>query len=473
MNKPSFIGFFLALAFALTSIGSQDYRNFGWHLTLFFSENNRLVASSLNTEPPYPLSLQLSSGNLTFIKSAAQNEKAAANEKIDARDLVLWTTLVIALLIFSFYFLVQTKQKQVRNETMNTLRAELMVLFNDAPCGYHSVDAQGVIININNTLLKWLGYERQEVIGKIRFSDMVEGEYDGFREATASAVKSGLVKTEIILKTRSGERFPVILGVVNTGDANRDLTRRLFTTIDNSTCYEARERIKNLDQELEAFSYSISHDLRAPLRSIDGYSKILQEDYAALLGDEGKRVLNVVMSNARRMGRLIDDLLDFGRLGRAPMQVSNVNMTFMVNGIVRELLAKIPERKVDIRVDELLPVSADADMIRQAWFNLIENAIKYTGKNEHATIDIQSYRLGNTELCYKVKDNGVGFDMQYSGKIFGVFQRLHKMQDFTGTGVGLAIVKRIISRHGGRVWAEASLDGGATFYFTLPTEHGI
>ncbi len=339
---------------------------------------------------------------------------------------------------------------------------ELEDLFNNSACGYHSIDDNGYFVRINNTLLRWLDYERAEVLGKLKFLEIVDSsDRPGVEKALAVAGKKDSLKGKFSLIKKNGQQFPVILTAIK-----RD-THVLYCTIDNSECKEAMDRIKNLDQELEGFSYSISHDLRAPLRSIDGYSKILQEDYGSKLDDEGKRVLTVIMSNAKRMGKLIDDLLEFSRLGRKEMQPSKLDMTRLVNNIAEELMVREPARHIELKVDDLHTAVADAEMMRLVWFNLLENAVKYTGKKDRAVIEVRSSDT-NGEVCYQVRDNGVGFDMKYAPKLFGVFQRLHKIQDFTGTGVGLAIVKRIISRHGGRVWTEAALDQGAIFYFTIP-----
>lgn len=350
---------------------------------------------------------------------------------------------------------------------------ETLLLYDNAPCGYHSVDGEGRVVHINRTLLLWLGYEKDEVLGKIKFTDIIDEDAGCVNEKLRVMVNAGRGKIEVNLIRKSRERFPVVLGIMPAGADGADKSNVLFSSIDNTRCHEAFERIRVLDQELEAFSYSISHDLRAPLRSIDGYSRILQEDYGQKLDEEGRRVLNVVMSNARRMGKLIDDLLDFGRLGRKSIQRALVNMEATATAITQDLNTQEPARQFEIRIGELLPAIADGDMMRQVWFNLLENAFKFTGKKEFSSIDISSFKVNDGEICYMVKDNGVGFDMRYVDKLFGVFQRLHKIQDFSGTGVGLAIVKRIISRHGGRVWAEASLNEGATFYFTLPVENEI
>lgn len=341
-------------------------------------------------------------------------------------------------------------------------------LFDNAPCGYHSIDDHGYFKDINNTLLEWLGYERQEVLDGMKFADVIDkNDLPLFEESFSVFKERGSpFRGEFNFVKKSGTSFPVILSVLTT-EVNGKI---FYSSWDNTECNQALKKINHLNQELEAFTYSVSHDLRAPLRSIDGYSRILQEDYGDVLDEEGRRVLNVITNNAKRMGKLIDDLLDFARLGRKDIQRSGINMTGLVNNVVRELLLQRPDRKIDINIDELDKAFADADMIRQVWVNLIENAMKYTGKKDLATIEISSYSRDG-ELCYSVKDNGVGFDMKYAPKLFGVFQRLHKMQDFSGTGVGLAIVKRIITRHAGRVWAEGSLQEGATFYFAIPNNY--
>ncbi len=398
--------------------------------------------------------------------------KSTGSESSDSQNVAMWSVIAILLVTSSFHLLTQLIKKQTARQRKDLMQKETLLLYDQAPCGYHSTDENGIVINMNKTLLQWLGYERHEVAGTMRFIDMIDGPSDEAEANIRSLMDRRKEKVDLQFLRKSGERFPTIVSLMPAEALTGDPAKFFFATLDNTMCHEALERIKTLDKELEAFSYSISHDLRAPLRSIDGYSRILQEDYAANLDDEGRRVLNVVTNNAKRMGRLIDDLLDFGRLGRKALQHANVNMTGIVNNIIHDLQAQEPGRKIEVIVDELLPSSADGEMIRQVWFNLLENAVKYSGKKDVSTIEVRSYKISDSEICYEVKDNGVGFDMQYAGKLFGVFQRLHKMQDFSGTGVGLAIVKRIVSRHGGRVWADAALNQGATFYFTLPVEHG-
>jgi signal transduction histidine kinase len=229
----------------------------------------------------------------------------------------------------------------------------------------------------------------------------------------------------------------------------------------------ASSEISHLNKELEAYTYSVSHDLRAPLRSISGYSQILKEDYSDKLDAEGQRVISVIINNAKRMGQLIDDLLEFSRTGRKEMNKTRIQPDEMVKEVIRDLTQNQNGHPIHIRIEPLATALADASMLRQVWINLISNAIKYSAKKDQTKIEIGSFNDIEGTGFY-VKDNGVGFNIEYKDKLFGVFQRLHKSDEFEGTGVGLALVKRIITRHGGKVWADAKLGEGAIFYFSLP-----
>jgi light-regulated signal transduction histidine kinase (bacteriophytochrome) len=220
------------------------------------------------------------------------------------------------------------------------------------------------------------------------------------------------------------------------------------------------------NKELEAFSYSVSHDLRAPLRAIAGFVQILDEDHAAKLDPDARRYLERVKVNAGRMGQLIDDLLSFSRIGRAAIQKQNVDLTAMATSIAQDAIAA-SGRDITLSVAPLPPCFGEPSLLSQVFVNLVSNALKFTAKVPNAAITI-GCRI-NGENVYFVRDNGVGFDDRYAEKLFGVFQRLHRAADFEGTGVGLAIVHRVITRHGGRIWAEGKLNEGATFYFTLPS----
>jgi signal transduction histidine kinase len=221
------------------------------------------------------------------------------------------------------------------------------------------------------------------------------------------------------------------------------------------------------NKELEAFSYSVSHDLRAPLRSIDGYSRVMIEDYGDKLDDEGKRTLNVIIKNALRMGQLIDDLLAFSRIGKQNLRKVNLDMNALTQVVATELKEQ-QRRDVELNVKSMLAIQGDSSMLKQVITNLVSNAFKYSNKKAKSVVEIGSY-AENGHHIYYVKDNGAGFDMRYYDKLFGVFQRLHSANEFEGTGVGLALVHRIVSKHGGKVWAEGKVDEGATFYFSLPT----
>lgn len=239
---------------------------------------------------------------------------------------------------------------------------------------------------------------------------------------------------------------------------NEELERRVT---------ERTAQLEATNKELEAFSYSVSHDLRAPLRAIDGFSHVLLEDYYDKLDDEGKRFLNIIKSNTQHMGKLIDDLLALSHFSRQEIGISYIDMDKLAKTAFEELKATASERTVLLDIKTLHPAKGDQSMIRQVFTNLLSNAIKFTRPKETAIIEVGGWKEEN-ENVYYIKDNGVGFDMQYVHKLFNAFQRLHSNAEFEGTGIGLAIVQRIIHRHGGRVWAEGKVNEGATFYFTLP-----
>ena len=230
-------------------------------------------------------------------------------------------------------------------------------------------------------------------------------------------------------------------------------------------------QLEAANKELEAFSYSVSHDLRAPLRAINGFANILLEDHAKQLGKEGQRTVDVICDETKRMGQLIDDLLAFSRVGRQSLDAVEIDMGGLAQAVFDECAVRTTGRQIQFQLHPLPAAEGDWAMLRQVWVNLIANAVKYTRPRDTAVIEIGG-RAEGTEHLYYVKDNGVGFDMKYVGKLFGVFQRLHGDAEFEGTGVGLAIVQRVIHRHGGRVRAEATLNGGAVFYFTLPVRKG-
>jgi signal transduction histidine kinase len=264
------------------------------------------------------------------------------------------------------------------------------------------------------------------------------------------------------------EHFVAVFDVISARKEAEESVRRLNLELEE----RVRQRTAQLEaanQELEAFAYSVSHDLRAPLRAVDGFTRILVDDYGNRLDEEGLRLAGVIRHQAARMGKLIDDLLAFSRVGRVEAQPAEIDMTSLAQAVFEECVDGAKDRKIRFKLDPLLPTRGDPSLIRQLLTNLLSNAVKYTGPRPEAEIELGSRVEGNQNI-YWVKDNGVGFNQKYSGKLFGIFQRLHSDEEFEGTGVGLALVRRIVGRHGGRVWAEGKLHEGAVFYFALPNQ---
>lgn len=254
------------------------------------------------------------------------------------------------------------------------------------------------------------------------------------------------------------------IGKLEEENQQKDVIVALNATLEK----KVKERTLELEisnNELESFSYSVSHDLRAPLRIINGYGKMLLKNNKDKLDARGQEDLQVIMDNAKHMGNLIDDLLNFSRLGRAAIEKDKVNMTDMVKAVVEEVKSE-SNTKAEIKLGEFEPTECDPALMKQVWVNLVSNAVKYSRKKENPVIEIGSTGH-NGHQTYYIKDNGVGFDMEHADKLFAVFQRLHKVTEYEGTGVGLSLVQRIISKHGGKIWADGKVDEGATFYFTL------
>ena len=315
------------------------------------------------------------------------------------------------------------------------------------------------------------GYAADEILGQhvavfYTPEDVALGKPQAQLEAAA---REGRVEDEGWRLRKDGNRFwadTVITAMrdptgalIGFGKVTRDLTRRR----------RIEEQLAQSNAELERFSYSVSHDLRAPLRAINGYAQAVLEDYAAALDAEGQRFLGIIRDSAKRGGELIDALLNFSRLGRQTLSMEPVDLTELARAVVDELRRSADVEGMDVIVDPLQPTRGDRTLLRQVLANLIGNAFKFSRGRPHPQIEIGARREGQA-VVYFVRDNGVGFDMRYADKLFGVFQRLHRADEFEGTGVGLALAQRIIQRHGGRIWADGKVDGGATFFFTLPAE---
>ena len=287
-------------------------------------------------------------------------------------------------------------------------------------------------------------------------------------EVTAAQLAVAATEKEAVrqeLAVTAKEKEDARKELVEIAEEKEDARKKLEVTAEQLKLKD--EQLVISTKEMEAFSYSVSHDLRAPLRAIDGFTQILVEKYDEKLDDEGKRITSIIRASTLQMGKLIDDLLSFSRLGRQEVKKSIIDTILLVNEIYKELRKASPKRDIEFVVGDLPVARADGDMLRQVWTNLLSNAIKFTGQTEKAKIEIGS-TSDNSSITFYVKDNGAGFDMKYVNKLFGVFQRLHSVEEFEGTGVGLANVKRIIERHGGKVWAEGKVGEGATIYFSLP-----
>ncbi len=542
-------------------------------------------------------------------------------------------SLAITLIIFTLFYMIN-QTLHARNKFEDDLKRSLLEardLYDNAPCGYLSVNSDIYLSNINQTLLNWLGYSEKEVVGKKKFEDLLSPQskevfLESFQEDFDRYKKEGYINDlEFDFCRKDGTTFPVIVNSVALFDHNRDFFKSRSTVFDNRERKKIENRIIEINQELEgkvrertaklsesekiykaiashipgsvivmldmeeryvlaegdllnhmsikkesligktlienatseryafykplvdkayqgittseeikaitgedtllritplkneqdeifgvlivlidiseikkaqsqlaelnqtlerrveerteqlsevnkelqAITYSVSHDLRAPLRAITGYAQIIKDDYSAQLDEEGQRVTNVIIRNAARMGQLIDDLLEFSRMNRKELSTAKIDMNIVVKDIVNELTSTLPQEKYKINIHPLNSVVGDLSMMRQVWINLLSNAIKYSQKKEVAVIEIGSFTKDD-QVHYYIKDNGAGFDMKYVGKLFAVFQRLHKMNEFEGTGVGLALIKTIVQRHGGQVTAEGKVNEGATFTFSLP-----
>lgn len=359
-------------------------------------------------------------------------------------------------------------------------------LYNNAPCGYHSLDKDGIILQINDTELKWLGYERDEIIGKNVATLLTPASMDTFKLNFPMFKERGWLRDmELEMFRKDGSSFPILLNATAVRDPSGNFEMSRSTLFDITERKKAEEEIRRLNDdlekkvlertaelraannELERFTYSVSHDLRAPLRAIDGFSEMLLRSQKDRIDRDGFHKLSVVRENARKMNRLIDDLLAFSRLGRSALRPVSIDMAQLTDEVWDELRVINPGRNMQLRKAGLPPAWGDRALIRQVLANLLSNAVKFTRQRTPAIIEIGGGPREVSDLFY-VRDNGVGFDVRYYDKLFGVFQRLHSGNDFEGTGVGLAIVQKIIERHGGRIWARSRIEKGAIFYFTLP-----
>ncbi|HZJ35682.1 MAG TPA: PAS domain S-box protein [Gillisia sp.] len=328
-------------------------------------------------------------------------------------------------------------------------------------------DQNGIINYANDNFCKISKYSREELIGQDhRIINSGYHPKEFIRDLWVTIAKGEIWRGEIKNKAKDGSYYWVDTSIIPFLTEQGKPFQYVVIRADITDRKRVEEQLLEINKELESFSHSVSHDLRSPLRAVNGYAKILQEDYGTQLDEEANRVLGNIMINANKMGQLIDDLLAFSRIGRKEIVMTNLDMANIVAKVRNELMSLHPNQNIEFKINELLPACGDPAAIKQVWTNLISNAIKYSSTKEKAIIEIGS-SANVSYNHYYIKDNGAGFDMQYADKLFGVFQRLHSNEEFEGTGIGLALVQRIINKHGGRIRGEGKVGEGAMFNFTL------
>jgi len=417
-----------------------------------------------------------------------------AKRSIETKKSIDWSIVAIVggsivsltLLLIVYLRLKSEMQRRRAAQTKERIyAAELADLYNHAPCGYHSIDEEnGLIVQMNDTELGWLGYTREQVIGKLKQADLLTVESaERYRlEVWPRFLRDKSVSNiDLDYRRADGTHFSALMSASTAQhpETGHRLSRSVIYDISarkqnereieelNADLKRQALHLSNINKELESFSYSVSHDLRAPLRAISGYAMMVEEDYAEALDDKGRELLQVIGKNVKKMDGLINDLLRLSRSGTGELTLGSISMQDIVGQAIKKLQREYSG--VEFVVDPLGDVIANRALIVEVWENLLGNAAKFSSKTLAPRVSVRVTETPE-EMIYRVTDNGVGFDMRYVHKLFGTFQRLHKQEDFPGSGIGLALVQRIVVRHGGRVWAESTPGEETSFYFSLPKE---
>ncbi|WP_354304334.1 ATP-binding protein [Pedobacter sp. UYP1] len=360
--------------------------------------------------------------------------------------------------------IIANKELAFQNEEKENRAAELIIANKELAFQNEEKENRAAELIIANKELAFQNEEKENRAAELIIANKELAFQNEEKENRAAELI--IANKELAFQNEEKEKRAEELSIANRELKNaEDDIRKLNDELEQKVI-ERTEQLESVNKELESFSYSVSHDLRAPIRAINGYTKILKEDYAEAFDADGVKILQSIISNSKKMGELIDDLLAFSKLGRKQVTVSEIDMTGLVNIVREELLFEGDENIPEFEMGILPNAKGDKSLIKQVWINLISNAVKYSRNKAQTNIEIGAYTKDNL-IVYYVKDYGAGFDMQYYDKLFGVFQRLHSQEEFEGTGIGLAIVQKIVQRHNGTVWAESKVDEGSCFSFSL------
>ena len=467
-------------SFQFLDVNKAALRHYGYNREEFLS------MTALDIRPPEEIERYKKAHHPSSLSNRQQNRGRWRHRRKDG------SIIHVEVMAQDIWFEDRTARLIIVNDvTMRVLATKtlqhnqqlLMAIFNNLDALIYIKDLQGRYRMVNRRFREKLQRSNEEITGKTDFDLFTPEVARAIREVDDRAIKhpdpvteqetitaNDSLRTYISVKSTllDAKGRPVALLGISTDITTIKAVERELVRLNEELETRVSERTAQLEtanKELEAYSYSISHDLRAPVRAIHGFTEILEEEYVTKLDDEAKRIASVIKKNAVKMGQLIDGLLTFSRTARKDINRQPIDTTKLVKEIIAELHA--PDN-IQWQIEPLPSGMADPAAIRQVWINLLSNAIKYTSKTPQPHIVIGSYQE-LTATVYYIKDNGAGFDPAYSDKIFKVFQRLHRSADFEGTGVGLSIVEKIITKHGGRIWVEAAVDKGATFYFTIPS----